>query len=136
MLRPFRIDHALREVWRSVAPNIVVFIGNEVRPGGPAEAGVADILRLDRRVVKGGATALKKRTNIICQPERGKDRRHGPGELGGKMIFRHHQRHILWYAIISPNLQDMFHQLWLNVQALPGDRARLKRIMLERNKGE
>lgn len=68
MLHPFKIDHARGEIGRSVALNVVIFIGDEIRPGGPAQAGVMNILGLNRRVIKGCATSFEKRPYVIGQP--------------------------------------------------------------------
>ena len=47
MLNPLKIDHVRGVVRRGVAFDFVVFVGDEIRPGRPAEAGVVDGLRLD-----------------------------------------------------------------------------------------
>lgn len=68
MLYPLEIDHMRREIGRSVALDVVIFIGDEVRPGGPAQAGVMNVLGLNRRVIKGRAATFEKRTYVISKP--------------------------------------------------------------------
>src|ERR1700681_4846500 len=68
MLHPLQIDRMSGEIGRGVALDVVIFIGDEVRPGGPAEASVMNVLRLNRGMIKGCATAFEKGTYVIGQP--------------------------------------------------------------------
>lgn len=68
MLYPFEIDHVGGEVGRSVALDVVVFVGNEVGPGGPPETGLMDVLGLNWRVIEGCASAFEKGANVIGEP--------------------------------------------------------------------
>src|SRR6185369_2154242 len=104
MLHPFDIDHAGRVVRGRVSLDVVVFIGDEIRPRCPAQTAVLKALWLDGRMVERGAASFEKRTDIVGQPERGENRRHWSGELGGQVVFRDHERNILWNAIIPPDL--------------------------------
>ncbi len=52
------------------------------------------------------------------------------------MAFRNHERNIRRYAIVSRDLENVLHQLRLRVQRLPGDGARLERIVFEGNEGQ
>ncbi len=86
-------------------------------------------------MIEGCPASFKEGTHIVRQPQRGKDRAHGSGESGGKMILRNHQRDILRHAVISPHLQNVLHQRWFRVQRLPRDVAGFEGIVLEGNKG-
>src|SRR6266702_7801784 len=81
-------------------------------------------------------SSFEERADIVRQPQRGENCGHGASEAGGEMILRHHQRYVLWHAVVSPDLKDVLHQLRLLVESLPGDGARLERIVLERNEGQ
>src|SRR5215467_5640655 len=136
MLGPFQIDQPGRVVWRGIALDFIIFVGDEIRPGRPAETGVVDALWLNRRVVESGAAAFKKRTDVISEPKGCENGGHGAGELPGKMVFRDHERDLFRHAVVAPGSQDALHKLWLAIQIFPGDSARLERIVLEGNESQ
>jgi hypothetical protein len=52
------------------------------------------------------------------------------------MAFRNHEWYLRGHTVISPDLENMFHQLGLTVKRFPCSIASFKRVVFERNKGE
>src|ERR1700677_3947516 len=82
---------------------------------------------------KNSAAALKKGADLAGEPQSRENRAHRTGESGGQMVLRDHERDVLGYPVVSPDLQDMFRQLRFFVERLPGDSARLVGIVFERD---
>ena len=53
VLHPFQVNHVSSEIGRGIALDVVVLVGNEIRPRGPTEASIVDALGLDGGMVEG-----------------------------------------------------------------------------------
>ena len=94
VLHPFQVDHVRGEIGRGVSLDVVVFVGDKIRPRGPTQAAVLQALGLNRRVVERGAPPSKNDPTLSASHSAAKIVVIGPVSDGRQMILRHHQRHI------------------------------------------
>src|SRR5260370_24423219 len=115
VLYPLDVDHAGSPIGRRVSGNVVVAVGNKVRPRGRAQAGILDWLRLNWRMVKGRTAALEKRADVVGQPKRGEDRAHRPGQAPRYVALGNHDGNLFGDASFSQGSENVLHHLRLPV---------------------
>src|SRR5258706_9605975 len=77
------------------------------------------------------SAGVEERTDVVTQPESGKNIHVRLAGAGGKVRFGDEHGNVGWNSIFAPDLHDAIHEIGFVIEAAPSKTTRLVGIVLE-----